>query len=197
MKHVRCKFHFSDGGCRAGDQCIFSHSKKTPEGGRGRYRSLSPSPSSSPPNKPCFQFKKDGTCSRANCPFKHVSVASPAEGSGGGAKSPRARPRPTQRRRRRLSLRLQPYDFVALGILLLLLYENGFHRMSMRSLMIHRWTATLTLIARRMMRRIARLCRLILPSLTKGDKSDSPKTFDFNPPNRESPRKTEVKRSSE
>ena len=85
MKHIRCKFFFSETGeCRNGDKCPYSHSKKTPERGRGttpvHSRALSRSPSAGQGEKECFQYKKHGSCSRNNCPYKHVDPATPAEG---------------------------------------------------------------------------------------------------------------------
>ena len=85
MKHIRCKFFFSESGeCRNGDKCPYSHSKKTPERGRGttpdRQRAPSRSPSAGQGEKECFQYKKNGSCSRHNCPYKHVDPAKPAEG---------------------------------------------------------------------------------------------------------------------
>ena len=75
-KHIRCKFHFTDAGCRNGDKCPFSHSKKTPE---MPTRSRTPSPSGRTNNQVCFTFRKTGSCSRENCPFKHeAAAASPA-----------------------------------------------------------------------------------------------------------------------
>ena len=71
-KHIRCKFHFTDAGCRNGDKCPFSHSKKTPE---MPTRSRTPSPSGRTNNQVCFTFRKTGSCSRENCPFKHEAVA--------------------------------------------------------------------------------------------------------------------------
>ena len=85
MKHIRCKFFCSETGeCRNGDKCPYSHSKKTPERGRGttpdRSRAPSRSPSAGQGKKECFQYKKHGSCSRNNCPYKHVDPATPAEG---------------------------------------------------------------------------------------------------------------------
>ena len=85
MKHVRCKFFFSEHGeCKNGDRCPFSHSKKPPERGRsstpGRRRTPENSPSSDNKQKVCFNFKKNGSCSRDNCPYAHVNPATPAEG---------------------------------------------------------------------------------------------------------------------
>ena len=75
-KHIRCKFHFTDAGCRNGDKCPFSHSKKTPE---TPSRSRTPSPSGRSGNQICFTFRKTGSCSRENCPFKHEAApATPA-----------------------------------------------------------------------------------------------------------------------
>ena len=75
-KHIRCKFHFTDAGCRNGDKCPFSHSKKTPE---TPSRSRTPSPSGRTRNQVCFTFRKTGSCSRENCPFKHEAApATPA-----------------------------------------------------------------------------------------------------------------------
>ena len=75
-KHIRCKFHFTDAGCRNGDRCPFSHSKKTPE---TPSRSRTPSPSGRSGNQICFTFRKTGSCSRENCPFKHEAApATPA-----------------------------------------------------------------------------------------------------------------------
>ena len=70
-KHIRCKFHFTDAGCRNGDKCPFSHSKKTPE---TPSRSRTPSPSGRTGNQVCFTFRKTGSCSRENCPFKHEAA---------------------------------------------------------------------------------------------------------------------------
>ena len=85
MKHIRCKLFFSETGeCRNGDKCPYSHSKKTPERGRGttpdRQRAPSRRPSAGQGEKECFQYKKNGSCSRHNCPYKHVDPATPAEG---------------------------------------------------------------------------------------------------------------------
>ena len=75
-KHIRCKFHFTDAGCRNGDKCPFSHSKTTPE---TPSRSRTPSPSGRSGNQICFTFRKTGSCSRENCPFKHEAApATPA-----------------------------------------------------------------------------------------------------------------------
>ena len=75
-KHIRCKFHFTDAGCRNGDKCPFSHSKKTPE---TPSRSRTPSPSGRTGNQVCCTFRKTGSCSRENCPFKHEAArATPA-----------------------------------------------------------------------------------------------------------------------
>ena len=71
-KHIRCKFHFTVAGCRNGDKCPFSHSKKTPE---APTRSRTPSPSGRTNNQVCFTFRKTGSCSRENCPFKHEAAA--------------------------------------------------------------------------------------------------------------------------
>eukprot|EP00439_Symbiodinium_sp_Y106_P022386 s5610_g2.t1 len=70
-KHIRCKFLFTDAGCRNGDKCPFSHSKKTPE---TPSRSRTPSPSGRSGNQVCFTFRKTGSCSRENCPFKHEAA---------------------------------------------------------------------------------------------------------------------------
>ena len=75
-QHIRCKFHFTDAGCRNGDKCPFSHSKKTPE---TPTRPRTPSPSGRTGNQVCFTFKRTGSCSRENCPFKHEAApATPA-----------------------------------------------------------------------------------------------------------------------
>ena len=66
-KHIRCKFHFTDTGCRNGDKC-----PKTPE---TPTRSRTPSPSGRTNNQVCFTFRKTGSCSRENCPFKHEAAA--------------------------------------------------------------------------------------------------------------------------
>ena len=71
-KHIRCKFHFTDAACRNGDKCPFSHSKKTPE---APTLSRTPSPSGRTSNQVCFTFRKTGSCSRENCPFKHEAAA--------------------------------------------------------------------------------------------------------------------------
>ena len=57
-KHIRCKFHFTDAGCRNGDKCPFSHSKKTPERSPTPGRSGTPSPSGGGSNKPCYAFQE-------------------------------------------------------------------------------------------------------------------------------------------
>ena len=85
MKHIRCKFFFSETGeCRNGDKCPYSHSKKTPERFRGTTPDHSRAPSRSPSAgqgvEECFQYNKHGSCSRNNCPYKHVDPATPAEG---------------------------------------------------------------------------------------------------------------------
>lgn len=85
MKHVRCKFFFSEHGeCKNGDRCAFSHPKKTPERGRGntpnRRRTSSRSPSSGNQQKECFNFNNTGSCKRENCPYAHITPATPAEG---------------------------------------------------------------------------------------------------------------------
>ena len=85
MKHIRCRFFFSETGeCRNGDKCPYRHSKKTPERGRSTTpdprRTPSRSPSAGQGEKECFQYKKHGTCNRDNCPYKHVDPATPAEG---------------------------------------------------------------------------------------------------------------------
>ena len=75
-KNIRCKFHFADAGCRNGDKCPFSHSKKTPE---TPNRPRTPSPAGRTGNQVCFTFKRTGSCSRENCPFKHEAApATPA-----------------------------------------------------------------------------------------------------------------------
>ena len=71
MKHIRCKFFFSETGeCRNGDKCPYSHSKKTPERGRGTTPDHSRAPSRSP----------SAGQGENNCPYKHVDPATPAEG---------------------------------------------------------------------------------------------------------------------
>ena len=80
-KQIRCKFHFTDAGCRNGDKCPFSHSKKTPE---APTRSRTPSPSGRSGNQVCFVYRKTGSCSRENCPFKHEAAPCyPCSKSGG------------------------------------------------------------------------------------------------------------------
>ena len=77
-KNIRCKFHFTDSGCRNGKDCPYSHSKKTPERPPGGGRSRTPSPSGNTSNKLCYSFKNHGSCSRANCPYKHEKPDTPA-----------------------------------------------------------------------------------------------------------------------
>ena len=79
---IRCKFHFG-GGCNAGKNCKWSH-KDTDRGrpsSRDDKNQRVRSPSSKPSERPCFQWSKNGSCSRENCPFKHdPAKAAPATG---------------------------------------------------------------------------------------------------------------------
>ena len=54
-KHIRCKFRFTDTGCRNGDKCPFSHSKKIPE---TPPRSRTPSPSGRTNNQVCLPSER-------------------------------------------------------------------------------------------------------------------------------------------
>ena len=86
MKHIRCKFFFSEAGeCRNGDKVPIQSFKERLQNAdaaqlQDRQRAPSRSPSAGPGEKECFQYKKNGSCSRHNCPYKHVDPATPAEG---------------------------------------------------------------------------------------------------------------------
>ena len=125
MKHIRCRFFFSENGeCRNGDKCPHSHSKKTPERGRGTSpdprRTTSRSPSAGQGEKICYQYKNNGVCHRDKCPYKHVDPTTPAEGKAKAKVRQRQRLKRklsrSQRKRRKPFLQLQPFDYAEHGI---------------------------------------------------------------------------------
>ena len=196
MKHIRCRFFFSESGeCRNGDKCPYSHSKKTPERGRGTSpnprREPSRSPSAGQGEKVCFQYKNNGVCHRANCPYKHADPATPAEGkpkakAKAEAKS-KAEAKPKQGNAKAVpaapAIRLcRAWNPLAPAVQK---RNNIYDTMTMKSRSVHPWTATLIQIVPPMTNRLRglrppkrRQGGLLPPSPKKRKRCCLPTTFD-------------------
>ena len=116
MKHIRCRFFFSESGeCRYGDKCPYSHSKKTPERGRDA--------STNPRRTTVHLLRKETKCAFSTRRMGSAIVTGVRTHTLTLQHRPREsqRPRPRQKRRlklkpsrsrkakRKLSLRLQPF----------------------------------------------------------------------------------------